>query len=90
MIERYKDYTLCSMTGSITDVPNHKLTRKEFNIPENTEFKEYTSTARVSTMVDSNMEFVISSNITYRDISEVAHAIEHMEDAKNKIDLTKQ
>lgn len=83
-VERYKDYILCSMDESITDIPNHKLTKKEFNIPEDTEFKEYTSTARVSTMVDSNMEFVISSNITYRDISEVATKNRRNRDNNNK------
>ena len=48
-----------------------------------------TSTARISCMADTKWDFIISSNITNKSTSEIEHALMHLDDAKNKIDLTK-
>lgn len=40
-------------------------------------------------MVDTHWDFVISSNLTNKKINELNNAIIHLDDAKDKIDLTK-
>ena len=40
-------------------------------------------------MADTKWDFIISSNITNKSTSEIEHALMHLDDAKNKIDLTK-
>ena len=57
-------------------------------IPEDTEFETYTATARLSCMVDGLSDFIISANLTNTFTDEITHALWHLEDAKNKIDLT--
>jgi hypothetical protein len=88
-LETFKGFYVCAIDGSIIDIPNVKLTREEFEIPDNTDFRNYTSTARVSCMVDALMDFTLSSNITYRDVNEIEHAIMHLEDVKKRLNLSK-
>lgn len=40
-------------------------------------------------MVDTERDYILSSNITYKDMSELEHALFHLNDMKNKIDLKK-
>ena len=40
-------------------------------------------------MVDTQKDFVLSSNISYKDMSELEHAIFHLKEVSNKLDLTK-
>ena len=40
-------------------------------------------------MVDTQKDFVLSSNISYKDISELEHAIFHLKEVNNKLNLTK-
>ena len=85
----FKGFYVCAIDGSIVEIPNTKLTREEFEIPEKTELKKDTSTARISCMADTHWDFIISSNITNKNTSEIEHALMHLDDAKNKMDLTK-
>lgn len=85
----FKGFNVYAIDGSIVEIPNTKLTREEFEIPEKTELMKDTSTARISCMVDTKWDFIISSNITNKSTSEIEHALMHLDDAKNKIDLTK-
>lgn len=52
-----KDFT-CAIDSSIVEIPNTKITRKEFGIPEKTQLMKDTSTARISCMVDTQLDFV--------------------------------
>lgn len=85
----FKGFNVYAIDGSIVEIPNTKLTREEFEIPEKTELMKDTSTARISCMVDTKWDFIISSNITNKSTSEIEHALMHLDDVKNKIDLTK-
>ena len=40
-------------------------------------------------MVDTQKDFVLSSNISYKDISELEHALFHLKEVSNELDLTK-
>lgn len=64
--------------GSIIERPNVKLTREKFKIPENTVLKNHASSARISCMIDTHKDYIFSSNITYKDISELKHVLFHL------------
>ena len=85
----FKGFHVCAIDSSIVEIPNTKLTRKEFEIPEKTQPKKDTSSARISCMVDTHWDFVISSNLTNKKVNELTNAIIHLDDAKDKIDLKK-
>lgn len=40
-------------------------------------------------MVDAHWDFIISSNLTSKNVDEITNALIHLDDAKNKLDLTK-
>jgi hypothetical protein len=85
----FKGFHVCAIDSSIVEIPNTKLTRKEFEIPEKTQPKKNTSSARISCMVDTHWDFVISSNLTNKKVNELTNAMIHLDDAKDKIDLKK-
>ena len=87
-VPKFKGFIVTAVDSSIIDIPNRPETREEMEIPEDTEFKTYTATARLSCMVDGLSDFVISANLTNTFTDEITHALWHLEDAKNKIDLT--
>ena len=40
-------------------------------------------------MADTHWDFIISSNLTNKSVDEIEHALMHLDDAKNKMDMTK-
>ena len=75
----------CSaIDSSIVEIPNTKLTRKEFRILEKTQHKKDTSPARISCMVDTNWDFAISSNLTNKKVNELTNIIIHLDEQKTK------
>lgn len=87
-VPKFKGNIVTAVDSSIIDIPNRPETRKEMEIPEDTEFETYSATARLSCMVDGLSDFVISANLTNTFTDEITHALWHLEDAKNKINLT--
>ena len=87
-VPKFKGFIVTAVDSSIIDIPNRPETRKEMEIPEDTEFETYTATARLSCMADALSDFIISANLTNTFTDEITHALWHLEDAKNKIDLT--
>ena len=43
----FKGFYVYAIDGSLVEIPNTKLTREEFEIPEKTELKKDTSTANI-------------------------------------------
>jgi hypothetical protein len=62
-LETYKGYYLCAGDGSIFEIPNHKMTRKEFEINENTLNYTNPSRARASGLYDILNGYIIDSNL---------------------------
>ena len=85
----FKGFHVCAIDSSIVEIPNTKLTREEFGIPEKTQAHKNTSAARISCMTDTHWDFIISSNLTNKEVNEVTNAIIHLDDAKDKMDLSK-
>lgn len=85
----FKGLHVCAIDSSIIEIPNTKLTRDDFGIPEKTQTYKDTSVARISCMVDAHWDFIISSNLTSKNVDEITNALIHLDDAKNKLDLTK-
>ena len=56
-----KGYIVVACDGSIFDLPNVTLTRREFNIEDHNEFGKHRIRARVSGMLDVNSKFMLTT-----------------------------
>ena len=56
-----KGYIVVACDGSIFDLPNVTLTRREFNIEDHNEFGKHRIKARVSGMLDVNSKFMLTT-----------------------------
>ena len=88
-LDSFKDFKVFAIDGSIIELPNIKLTREEFGINNFTLLKKHTTSARISCMSDVKTNYIISSNIAYKGVHEIEHALYHLEDVKDRIDLSK-
>ena len=83
----FKGKIIAAIDSSQLDISNRPETKREMDIPEDTEFKKYDAKARLSCMVDGLSDFVISANLSNLFTDEITHALWHLDDAKNKINL---
>ena len=86
---KIKGYIVAACDGSIFDLPNVTLTRWEFNLKEHTKFKKTRIRARVSGMMDVNSKFMLTTKIVEKTVKETTLAMEHLNDLKKRIDITK-
>lgn len=86
---KIKGYIVASCDGSIFDLPNVTLTRREFNIKDHDKFRKHRIRARVSGMLDVNSKFMLTTKIVEKSTTEVQLAIQHLNDLKNRLDITK-
>lgn len=86
---KIKDYIVCACDGSIMDLPNVILTRKQFPFFENTLLKGKPIRARVSCVLNINSEHILTAKIVEREIDEITLAMEHLENLKSRFDLEK-
>lgn len=86
---KQKDYIICACDGSIMDLPNVILTRKEFPYFENTLLKRKPIRARVSCFLNINSEHILTAKIVEREIDEITLAIEHLKNLKSRFNLEK-
>ena len=72
----FKGLHVCVIDLSIIEIPNTKLTRDDFGIPEKTQTYKDTSVARIScTGLDAHWDFIISSNLTSKNVDEITNAL---------------
>ena len=88
-VPTFKGFIVAGIDSSIIDIPNRPKTRKEMGIPEDTEFEKHSAVARLSCMVDGKSDFILSSNLSNEFTDEITHALWHLNDVKNTIDLTR-
>ena len=86
---KIKGYIVAACDGSIFDLPNVTLTRREFNIKDHDKFGKHRIRARVSGMLDVNSKFMLTTKIVEKSTTEVQQAIQHLNDLKNRLDITK-
>ena len=86
---KIKGYIVAACDGSIFDLPNVTLTRLEFKIKEHTEFGNHRIRARVSGMLDVNSKFMLTTKIVEKTVKETTLAMEHLNDLKKRLDITK-
>lgn len=84
-----KGYIIAACDGSIFDLPNITLTRRDFNIPDDTIFEKHRIRARVSGMLDVNSGFILTTKIVERTVSEIELAMEHLLDLKKRLNIEK-
>ena len=89
-LKKINDYIVLACDGSIIDIPNTNITRDEFNIPEENPIEgKKQSRARASCIVDVNLDYVLTSEITDRKTSEIELAIKHLNELKNNLNIEK-
>ena len=85
----FKGKIITAIDSSQIDIPNRPEAKREMGIPEDTAFEKYDAKARLSCMVDGLSDFVISANLSNLFTDEITHALWHLDDVKNKINLKK-
>ena len=86
---KIKGYIVAACDGSIFDLPNVTLTRLEFKIKNHNEFGKERIRARVSGMLDVNSKFMLTTKIVEKTVKETTLAMEHLNDLKKRLDITK-
>lgn len=84
-----KGFIICACDGSIMDLPNVILTRKEFPNYENTLLKLRPIRARVSCFLNIYSEHILTAKIVELEVDEISLAIEHLENLKGRLNLEK-
>lgn len=84
-----KGYIISATDGSIIDLPNVTLTRKEFPLGDEYSTKPKRIRARVSCTLDVHSQYILTAKIVETTINEVDLAIEHLENLKHRFDITR-
>ncbi|WP_305557323.1 transposase [Methanobrevibacter sp. V74] len=71
------------------DLPNVTLTREEFPVGDENLLKEKRIRARVSCLLDIHSKHILTAKIVETTINEVDLAIEHLENLKQRLNITK-
>ena len=87
-LKDFKGYIILGCDTSVIDCPNTPLTKKEMNVPQDNPATKYHSRARISAITDDLNHFILSSEIAPKKTSEISLAINHINDLKDKIDIT--
>ena len=86
---KFKGYIVCACDGSIVDLPNVTLTRQEFPLGDEYLLKEKRIRARVSCFMDIHSKYILTTKIVETTVNEIDLAIEHLENIKQRLDITK-
>lgn len=85
----FKGYIVGACDGSIIDLPNVTLTRREFGIKPDTIFKKHRVRSRVSGIMDVNSKFMLTTKIVEKTVKETELAMEHLDDLKKRFNIQK-
>ena len=85
-MKTFKGFHVFATDGSFVELPDHPQTREEMEIPPDTKLKSYVSRAKISCMVDTKMDFVVSSIIENQFVDEITLALRHLDDVKTCYD----
>lgn len=86
---KFKGYIVSACDGSIIDLPNVTLTHEEFPVGDENLLKEKRIRARVSCLLDVHSKHILTAKIVETTINEVDLAIEHLENLKQRLNITK-
>ena len=88
-LSEIKGYIIAACDSSIFDLPNVTLTRIDFNIKDHDAFGKHRIRARVSGILDVNSKFILTTKIVEKSVKETTLAIQHLNDLKKRLDITK-
>ena len=86
---KFQGYIIGACDGSIVDLPNVTLTRKEFPVGDENLLKEKRIRARVSCILDVHSKHILTAKIVETTVNEIDLAIEHLENLRQRLDITK-
>lgn len=74
-MKTFKGFHVFTTDGSFVELSDHTQTQEEMEIPPDTKFESYVARAKISCIVDTKMDFVISSIIENQFIDEITLAL---------------
>ena len=86
---KFQGYIIGVCDGSIVDLPNVTLTREEFPVDDENLLKEKRIRARVSCILDVHSKHILTAKIVETTVNEIDLAIEHLENLRQRLDITK-
>ncbi len=86
---KFQGYIIGACDGSIVDLPNVTLTREEFPVDDENLLKEKRIRARVSCILDVHSKHILTAKIVETTVNEIDLAIEHLENLRQRLDITK-
>ena len=86
---KFQGYIIGVCDGSIVDLPNVTLTREEFPVGDENLLKEKRIRARVSCILDVHSKHILTAKIVETTVNEIDLAIEHLENLRQRLDITK-
>ena len=86
---KFQGYIIGACDGSIVDLPNVTLTREEFPVGDENLLKEKRIRARVSCILDVHSKHILTAKIVETTVNEIDLAIEHLENLRQRLDITK-
>ena len=86
---KFRGYMVGACDGSIIDLPNVTLTCEEFPVNDENLLKEKRIRARVSCILDVHSKHILTAKIIETTVNEIDLAIEHLENLKQRLDITK-
>ena len=86
---KFQGYIIGACDGSIVDLPNVTLTREEFPVGDENLLKEKRIRARVSCILDVHSKHILTAKIVETSVNEIDLAIEHLENLRQRLDITK-
>ena len=86
---KFQGYIIGACDGSIVDLPNVTLTREEFPVGDENLLKEKRIRARVSCILDVHSKHILTAKIVETTVKEIDLAIEHLENLRQRLDITK-
>ena len=79
----------CRTSHNAVDLPNVTLTREEFPVGDENLLKEKRIRARVSCILDVHSKHILTAKIVETTVNEIDLAIEHLENLRQRLDITK-
>lgn len=86
---KFQGYIIGACDRSIVNLPNVTLTREEFPVGDENLLKEKRIRSRVSCILDVHSKHILTAKIVETIVNEIDLAIEHLENLKQRLDITK-
>ena len=79
-METFKGFHVFAIDRSYVEIPDHPQAHEEMVVPPNNGVKTFAANARISCIVDTKMDFVLSSIIENQTVDEITLELRHLDE----------